>query len=61
MLQDCSEICLQKQFYPDWNIIVYHDNSVDQDTLDKLSEDCILKNVDGCGISAAALEILGAR
>lgn len=51
-------IPLQKQFYPDWNIIVYHDNSVDQDALDKLSEDCILKNVDGCGISAAAWRFL---
>lgn len=53
-----KNIALQKQFYPDWNIIIYHDNSLNQDTLDKLSEDCILKNVENCGISAAAWRFL---
>lgn len=51
-------IALQKQFYPDWNIIIYHDNSVNQDTLEKLSLDCELKNVNDCGISAAAWRFL---
>ena len=53
-----KNVALQKQFYPDWNIIIYHDNSVDQDTLDKLSEDCILKNVEGYGVSAASWRFL---
>lgn len=53
-----KNVALQKQFYPDWNIIIYHDSSVNQNALDKLSEDCILKNVEDCGISAAAWRFL---
>lgn len=47
-------IDLKEQFYPDWDIIVYHDNSLKHEVIDKLSQDSILRNVEGCGIGAAS-------
>jgi len=47
-------IDLKHEFYPDWEIIIYHDNSLKPEVIDRLSKDAILRNVDGCGVSAAA-------
>lgn len=45
---------LQKTFYPDWEIIIYHDNSLTSEVIDRLSQyGATLRNVDGCGIYAA--------
>jgi hypothetical protein len=53
-----KNIPLKKEFYPDWQIIVYHDDSLEENVVSKLSKDCILRNVQGCGISAAAWRFL---
>ena len=45
---------LHKTFYPDWEIIIYHDNSLTSEAIDQLNEHgATLRNVDGCGIYAA--------
>ncbi len=45
---------LREAFYPDWEVIIYHDNSLTPEVIDRLSQyGATLRNVDGCGIYAA--------
>ena len=45
---------MREEFYPDWDIIVYHDNSVQEETLNYLSENVILRDFTDSGILAAS-------
>ena len=50
---------LKDDLYPDWDVIVYHDNSVPKETLDILEScDTILKNEEDSGILAASWRFL---
>ena len=48
-----KNIALQKQFYPDWEIIIYHDDSLGDSVLDGLKPDATLVDVSGCGVLAS--------
>ena len=45
---------LKEQFYPDWDIIIYHDNSVEQNVIERLSKDASLRNFTDSGMLAAS-------
>lgn len=54
-----AKIKQEKNIYKNWDIIVYHDNTVPEGVLDLLKYyDVILKNVDGCGILPASWRFL---
>ena len=44
---------LREKFYPDWETIIYHDNSLGESVLEDLSSRSTMVNVDGCGILAS--------
>ena len=45
---------LKKEFYPDWDIIIYHDNSLEPDVIKRLSQSAHLKNFTDSGMLAAS-------
>ena len=45
---------LKEQFYPDWDIIIYHDDSLEQNVIERLSKDASLRNFTDSGIMAAS-------
>ena len=50
---------LKEQFYPDWEAIIYHDNSLAPETLENLdNQNAILRNVTGLGVLASMWRFL---
>jgi|TARA_R110000744_G_scaffold167999_1_gene285563 hypothetical protein len=49
---------LKEQFYPDWEVIVFHDNSVANDVIERLGSAATLRNVSGYGIFPASWRFL---
>ena len=45
---------MKEEFYPDWDIIVYHDDSIEKETFKYLSENVILRDFTDSGILAAS-------
>ena len=45
---------LKDEFYPDWEIIVYHDNSLEAGVIERLSRDVSLRNCTDSGMLAAS-------
>lgn len=49
----------QEGLYEDWNVVVYHDDTVPKGILDILQHhNAILRNIDGCGILPASWRFL---
>ena len=53
-----ENLVLQKQFYPEWETIIYHDDSLDNAVLNNLKPDATLINVSECGILASMWRFL---
>jgi hypothetical protein len=54
-----ANIELQKEHYPGWKIIIFHDDSVDKNKLQQYkNKGVILRNVEGIGIFAASWRFL---
>jgi hypothetical protein len=49
---------LKERFYPDWEVIVFHDNSLASDVVEKLGLGATLRNVSDCGIFPASWRFL---